>query len=150
MAAFLQKEEVRIELNLALETTLAIYTNTTLNSSGYSLQADTNEIQASPLFQQHCQGSWLQQAGLLVPPFPTVPHRLGSRIDVRPHGSGEGFKRAYHVSYHCLFTATSFFFSDTSLAQAKERGVILSWNKIDFFLKKWIRWNQSKLWLCHH
>lgn len=107
-------------------------------SRGCSLQVDTNETQASPLPQQNIQGSWLQPAGLLESPFPTAPHRFEPRVSLKLHDLKEGLRRKKgRIRKHTLSPATAyplyFFLSNTSLAQAKGRGVILILNEIDFF-----------------
>lgn len=83
-ATFLQGEGLRVELNLTLKSAYTIYTKTTLNSRGCSLQADTNDIQPLPFFQQNLQGGWLRPAGLLEPPFLAAPYAFGPCVSVTP------------------------------------------------------------------
>lgn len=127
MAAFLQGEDIRVELNLILKTTCTIFIKTTLNDRGFRL----TQMRCTHLlfFQQHLQNNQMGYQNLPSQLLPIIlSHVLvcDAMIWRRYLERRKGNKSTYSVSCPYLSTATSLSFSDTSLAQAKERGFILN------------------------
>lgn len=121
MALFLQGKGIRVELNLILKTTCTIFIKTTLNDRGFRMTQ--MRFRHLPFFQQYLQSNLSSQLLPIILSHVLVWDPLIWRRDLEER---KGKKSTYPVSCPYLSTATSLSFSDTSLAQAKERGFILN------------------------